>query len=164
MATEITVGEQAPNFDLTSTEGVVLMLHDEVPRMQVLLYFFEDPAGARSDLEELSTRSAELNGKGIKVMAVPTAPLEELTDTQQKLALNYPLLHDDRAMSKAYGADSSTVLALVDRNRKIALLARQQVDIGNSLAALIKGGSGLRESTTNYPKSVINRLVNRWVN
>jgi hypothetical protein len=67
-------------------------------------------------------------------------------------------------MSKAYGADSSTVLALVDRNRKIALLARQQVDIGNSLAALIKGGSGLRESTTNYPKSVINRLVNRWVN
>lgn len=164
MATEITVGDQAPNFDLTSTEGVVLMLHDEVPRMQVLLYFFEDPGSAKSDLEELSTRSAKLTGKGIKVIAVSTAPLEVLSDTQQKLALTYPLLHDDRALSKAYGADSSTVLALVDRNRQIALLDRHQVDLGSSLAALLGDGSSLRESTTNYPKSVINRLVDRWVN
>jgi peroxiredoxin len=164
MATEITVGDQAPNFDLTSTEGVVLMLHDEVPRMQVLLYFFENPGSAESDLEELSTSSAKLSGKGIKVIAVSTAPLEELSDTQQKLALTYPLLHDDRALSQAYGADSSTVLALVDRNRQIALLDRHPVDLRSSLAALLGGGSSLRESTTNYPKSVINRLVDRWVN
>ena len=39
MAATLVVGDEAPNFDLTSTEDVVLMLCDEVPRMAVLLYF-----------------------------------------------------------------------------------------------------------------------------
>ena len=40
MAKQLSVGDEAPNFDLSTTEGAVLMLCDEVPRNFVVLYFF----------------------------------------------------------------------------------------------------------------------------
>ena len=43
MADRISIGDQAPDFDLTSTEGSLLMLRDEVPRTAVVLYVFADP-------------------------------------------------------------------------------------------------------------------------
>ena len=56
MVDKLVPGVEAPNFDLTSTEDVVLMLRDEVPRMAVVLYFFADPGSDRSrqDLQVLA--------------------------------------------------------------------------------------------------------------
>ena len=166
MATEINVGDRAPNFDLTSTEGVVLMLHDEVPRMQVLLFFFDDPSTVADELQVLSKKTTALAEKGIKIMAVSSTPLDELRETQQKLGLAYPLLHDDRALASDYGAGegNQSVLALVDRNQQLAWIERGPAEVTDSLSSLLSGGSGLRKSTTNYPRSIINRLVDRWVN
>ena len=50
------VGDEAPNFDLTSTEDVLLMLRDEIPRSPVLLYFFpvEFATGVKDDLSSLA--------------------------------------------------------------------------------------------------------------
>jgi peroxiredoxin len=166
MATELTVGNQAPNFDLTSTEGVVLMLHDEVPRMQVLLYLFQDLEMATTDLSALSQNAARLAGKGIKIIAVSPVSLDELKVTQQQLELPFPLLHDDRDFSLAYGVGGGTpaALVLVDRNRQISWLERGKPGLGSLVASLPEGRSGNRESTSNYPRSVINRFVDHWVN
>lgn len=44
MARALAIGDVAPNFDLSSTEDVLLMLRDEAPRTAVLLYFFSPDA------------------------------------------------------------------------------------------------------------------------
>ena len=49
----LTVGDEAPDFDLSSTEDVVLMLKDEVPRTPVLLYLFSGPADLQARTEAL---------------------------------------------------------------------------------------------------------------
>ena len=62
MAPTVSIGDEAPNFDLTSTEDVVIMLRDEVPRSAVLLYVFSDPFAdaTREDLQALATAARRL--------------------------------------------------------------------------------------------------------
>ena len=71
MTARITIGDEAPNFDLSSTEGVLLMLRDEVPRTSVLLYFFSDLDGAetRADLQALAGAPDAAGGAGAAVPA-----------------------------------------------------------------------------------------------
>ncbi len=54
----VSIGDEAPNFDLSSTEDALLMLKDEVIRTAVVVYFFADPASDRvqRDLDALSRR------------------------------------------------------------------------------------------------------------
>jgi peroxiredoxin len=142
------------------------MLRDEVPRTQVLLYFFDEVAGARAGLETLAQRAFEMAVKGIKVMAISEAPLEELTQVQQRLSLPFPLLHDDRGFSTMYGAGTGNpaALVLVGRDRRVVWVGRGQVDFAASVVSLITDHSRVRDATSNYPRRVINRLVDRWVN
>ena len=165
MMRELTVGDHAPNFDLTSTEGVVLMLRDEVPRTQVLLYFFDQVAEAAPTLEALARSAGELAGSGIKIMAVSEASLDELTAAQQQQELPFPLLHDDRGFSKVYaGSGDTATFVLVDRDQRVAWIERGRNDLAGSLGSLAGDHATVRQSTANYPKSVINSLVDRWVN
>ena len=50
--TRLSPGDEAPNFDLTSTEDVVLMLRDEVSRTAALLYFFDVEAEGSREAHE----------------------------------------------------------------------------------------------------------------
>ena len=43
----VSIGDTAPNFDLSSTEDALLMLKDEVIRTAVVLYFFADAGSER---------------------------------------------------------------------------------------------------------------------
>jgi hypothetical protein len=98
MADRISIGDQAPNFDLTSTEGSLLMLRDEVPRTAVVLYFFSDPASERTrrDLQALGAKKQDLKKLHAKALAVSRAELLSLQKLQAELKLPFPLLHDDR--------------------------------------------------------------------
>ncbi len=165
------IGDEAPNFDLASTEDVVLMLRDEVPRTPVLLFFFceVEAAATRSDLEALRETSGELAELGVKVMGVSMTKLEELKAVQRELRLGYPLLHDDRNLSAVYGLEAgdesgsrAAVLVLVGRNQKVLWIDRAPVvgEVIRSAAAAAHKVS----STVNYPRRVINRLVDLWVN
>ena len=165
MAIDLRVGDPAPNFDLTSTENVVLMLRDEVPRGQVLLYFFDGVPGATEQLAELARAAAELAGKGIRILGVSQASLEDLAAVQQQDKLPFPLLHDDRELSRLYGAGSGEgpVAVLVDHDQRVAMVERQSRDLSGSVSSFLAERGKRRDSTANYPKSVINRLVDRWV-
>ena len=162
----LSVGDLAPNFDLASTEGVVLMLHDELPRTPVLLYIFDEIEDARRDLGDLARKAGELTDRGIKILGVSAAKLDELATAQQELALPFPLLHDDRGLAKDFDAGSRepAVMVLVDRDRRVAWIGRDLADPESALSSL-DGRRGRRSrSTAGYPNSVINRLVDRWVN
>ncbi len=169
MSGTLGIGDEAPNFDLASTEDVVLMLRDEVPRTPVLLFFFGQVEGAQSDLGALHAVTHELAESGVKVMAVSSAKLEELKAVQRELSLGFPLLHDDRNLSTAYGAGEpsesgscAAILVLVGRDQKVLWIDRAPVAVEaiRTAAATAQKIS----STVNYPRRVINRLVDLWVN
>lgn len=169
MPVTLGIGDPAPNFDLASTEDVVLMLRDEVPRTPVLLFFFGQVETAKSDLEALREVARELAESGIKVMAVSAAKLEELKVVQRELGLGFPLLHDDRNLSAAYGAgaageveSSASILVLVGRDQRVVWTDRAPV----AAAAIRTAAAAANKisSTVNYPRRVINRLVDLWVN
>lgn len=166
------VGDHAPNFDLASTEDVVLMLRDEIPRTAVLLYFFADPGDerARADLEALAARSDDIARAELKVMAISPAKLDALKAVQRELALPFPLLVDDRDFARDYGVRGSEeepaapALVLVDRDQTVLWLANPAPPAAGALGEILAKLKKLPSSTANYPRSVINRLVDLWVN
>jgi peroxiredoxin len=167
----LAVGDAAPNFDLTSTEDVVLMLRDEVSRTPVVLYFFAEPASerARGDLASLSRDLPALAHLRAKVLAVSPAPLAELKRLQRDLNLRFPLLHDDRGFSAAWvggaeGTPTAPALALVGHDQRVLWLAAPAPTAAEALPEFLRLIKDQPASTALYPKRVINRLVDRWVN
>lgn len=172
MATTLVVGDEAPNFDLTSTEDVVLMLRDEVPRMAVLLYFFDgDGERIRADLTSLAGGQGKLKERGAVILGVSPAKLAALKQLQRDLHLQFPLLQDDRDFSVRYGVVAASegeaappALFLVDRDQKILWKATPAAAVEGALADIDKALQTLPSQTANYPKTVVNRVVNWWVN
>ena len=101
MAQSLAVGDEAPNFDLTSTEDVVLMLRDECVRTGVVLYLFHDTEGdrVRDDLLALARRWDELSAADSRVLGVSRAKLPELKQLQKELQEMQHVLSKD-AMQK----------------------------------------------------------------
>ena len=172
MTEKLFVGDEAPNFDLTSTEDVVLMLCDEVPRMAVVLYFFGDAAdeGVRQDLTMLAESQDRLAEKRAVILGVSHTKLAALKQVQKELALRFPLLFDDRKFGAAYGIETpeegepAPALFLVDRDQKI----RWQVNPATSAQAGVEEILSILtrqpSQTYHYPSSVVNRVVDWWIN
>ena len=172
------VGDRAPDFDLSSTEDAVLMLRDEVPRTAVLLYFFADPASdrVRADLGALAARRQDLARAELKVMGISPAAMDELKTLQSELALPFPLLRDDRGFSRVYGLAAEAdgpdkpdtapepALFLVNRDQTLLWVANPAAAAGGLVSDILAQLKALPSSTANYPRSVINRLVDLWVN
>ncbi len=164
------VGDQAPNFDLTSTEDAVLMLRDEVSRTAVVLYFFDgaDSDRVRGDLMALVGRHADLESQQVVILGVSPGKPDALKQIQKEFRLPFPLLSDDRNFSSAYGVvaageGSEPALVLVDRRQQIAWMVNPVASVGAALPDLEQALKGLASPTSNYPRSVINRVVNWWI-
>lgn len=145
------------------------MLRDEVPRTPVLLLFFGAIEAARSELATLGEIAPELAKQGVKIMAISHAKLDELKQVQRDMKLGFPLLHDDRNLSSAYGAGSTgegegpaPIAVLVGRDQRVLWIETAAIS-AESIGAAVAASSKI-SSTVNYPRRVINRLVDRWVN
>lgn len=173
MADGISIGDKAPNFDLSSTEDALLMLQDEVPRHSVLLYFFADPASdrVRRDLQVLARLKDSLARAHAKILGISRAKMPALKELQAELQLPFPLLRDDRDFSSQYGVEpagedeeAQPALCLVSRQQIILWMANPVTSVEDALPQVKKALSDQGSPTANYPKTVINRLVDRWVN
>ncbi len=173
MAPTLSIGDEAPNFDLTSTEDAVLMLRDEVPRSAVLLYLFTDPIAdtTRDDLRALAAAARRLAALPLSVLGISPAKLDELKAVQRELTLPYPLLVDDRGFSADYGVEARDdeespppALVVVDRQQRISWMANPAESVADAIARIESDLKRLPSTTSNYPRKVINRLVDRWVN
>lgn len=167
------VGDEAPNFDLSSTEDVVIMLRDEVPRTAVLLYLFADGAdeATRVELAALAEAAGRLAELPVTILGISPAKLDTLRKAQHELKLPFPLLHDDRGFSAHYGVEvpaegevAAPALVVVDRQQRIMWIANPAGSVKDALAHLESDLAKLPSSTSNYPRAVINRIVDRWVN
>jgi len=169
----ISIGDEAPNFDLTSTEDALLMLRDEVSQNAVVLYFFADPESerARRDLDALNVRLKDLAGERTRVLAISPAKIEALKRVQIERKLLFPLLHDDRGFSAGYGVAApeeektpEPALVVVSRRQKVLWIANPVAAVDGALADVVKALKTLPSTTASYPRKVINRIVDRWVN
>jgi peroxiredoxin len=170
MPSAVSVGDQAPNFDLTSTEDVLLMLCDEVPRTAVILYFFAGPESesAQRDLVFLARQKSSLAAKRAVVRGIAPAELDALKQMQRELKLPFPLLRDDRHFSAAYGlvgeADFEPALVVVNRRQTIIWLANPVESVETVFPEIQRVLAGLPSQAAGYPRKVVNRLVDLWVN
>lgn len=173
MASRVAIGDTAPNFDLTSTEDVVIMLADEIPRSAVLLYFFADPSAetSRRDLQVLAEAAGRLAALPVSVLGISPAKLDSLKAVQRELGLPFPLLVDDRGFSADYGVEAAAegespapVLVAVDRQQRILWQSNPAVSVSGALGTLENDLKKLPSSSSNYPRQVINRLIDTWVN
>ncbi|MFQ5349227.1 MAG: peroxiredoxin family protein [Thermoanaerobaculia bacterium] len=170
--THLSTGDEAPNFDLTPTEAVVLMLRDEVSRTAVLLYFFDaERQGSREALATLAEAFSRLGRHRARVFGVAGAEPEALKELQRQLELPFPLLSDDRGFSAYYGVEAAAEgvspppgMFLVDRRQRIAWMANPAPAMEEALSAVERALGELPGPSSNYPKSVVNRVVNWWVN
>ena len=172
----ISIGDEAPNFDLSSTEDALLMLKDEVVRTAMVVYFFANPADDRvlRDLDALNARREALVKLQVRILAVSPTPLDDLRKLQRERKLLFPLLHDDRNFSAAYGVVAPTpeepgrpaapALVVVDRRQRLRFIANPVASVEDSLAQVESAIKDLPSPTKSYPKSVINKLIDRWVN
>lgn len=169
----ISIGDEAPNFDLSSTEECLLMLKDEVVRTAVVVYFFGNPADERvlRDLDALNRRRESLAKNAVRILAVSPTPLDDLKKLQRERKLVFPLLHDDRSFSAAYGVTApdegrpaAPALVVVDRRQRLRFIANPVASVEDSMAQVESAIKDLPSPTRSYPKTVINRLIDRWVN
>ncbi|HEX9940867.1 MAG TPA: redoxin domain-containing protein [Thermoanaerobaculia bacterium] len=173
MPAPVSIGDVAPNFDLSSTEDAVLMLKDEVVRTAVVIYFFADLESerVRRDLAALNGHLEGLGKLNARVLAVSPAKLDDLKKLQTERKLLFPLLHDDRNFSASYGVVSAEegrpadpALVMVSRRQELKWLANPVASVEDALPQVEKLLKDLPSPTRSYPKSVINRWVDRWVN
>jgi len=172
VADKLAPGVEAPNFDLTSTEDVVLMLRDEIPRMAVILYFFADPASdrCRQDLQTLARAQNDLAEKRAVVLGISRLELDGLKQVQRDLNLRFPLLFDDRNFAAAYGVEApeeeepDPALFVVDREQKIIWMANPVGSMDGALQEIAGVLQSQPAQTYHYPSKVVNRVVNWWVN
>lgn len=169
----ISIGDEAPNFDLTSTEDALLMLRDEVSQNALVLYFFADPESdaARRDLDALNRHLKDLARQRTRILAISPAKIEALKKVQVERQLLFPLLHDDRGFSGRYGVaaaeegkPAAPALVVVSRKQKVLWLANPAAAVDEAMAQVLKVLKTLPSTTASYPKKVINRIVDRWVN
>lgn len=161
-------GDDAPNFDLTSTEDVVLMLEDEVARTAIVLYVCPEVAGERTrrDLLALAAGSPEFAVANARVLVVSPATLEALKAAQRELDLPFPLLHDDRGFAARYGvaeAATEAALLLVDRGRRVAWTASSGT-VEEALPVLRGILARQPRSSAGLPRSIVNRWIDHLVN
>lgn len=169
----ISIGDVAPNFDLSSTEDVVLMLRDEVIRTAMVVYFCGDVESGRvvRDLDALNKSLEPLRKLDVRVLAISPAKLDALKRVQAERKLLFPLLHDDRNFSAAYGVvpagegqAADPALVVVGRRQEVKWLANPVASVEDALPQVIELLKQLPTPTRSYPKSVVNRLIDRWVN
>jgi peroxiredoxin len=169
----ISIGDEAPNFDLSSTEDALLMLKDEVTRTAMVIYFFSNPEDERvlRDLDALNARRDSLVKLQVRILAVSPTPLDALRKLQRERKLLFPLLHDDRNFSAAYGVTApeegrpaDPALVVVDRRQRLRFIANPVASVEDSLGQVESAIKDLPSPTKSYPKAVINRFIDRWVN
>ena len=123
------------------------------------------------DLDALSRRVEGLRKLNARVLAVSPAKLDDLKKLQAARKILFPLLHDDRNFSASYGVTApgegrpaDPALVVVGRRQEVKWLANPVASVGDALPQVEALLKDMPSPTRSYPKSVINRLIDRWVN
>ena len=103
---KLNVGDAAPDFSGTTTDGSKIALKDFRGKT-LILYFYpkDDTPGCTAQACSLRDANTEIKKKGAAVLGVSTQNEVSHQRFAAKYNLNFPLLADtDKSVAKAYGA------------------------------------------------------------
>ncbi|MFO1430575.1 MAG: thioredoxin-dependent thiol peroxidase [Candidatus Competibacteraceae bacterium] len=103
---KLKVGDPAPPFTGTTTDGSQVSLADYAGKKLVLYFYPKDATpGCTRQACSLRDHKAEIRAKGAEVLGVSTQDRASHQRFTGKYRLNFPLLADtDKTVAKAYGA------------------------------------------------------------
>jgi peroxiredoxin Q/BCP len=100
------VGQPAPNFTLTSTEGNDVSLSNFKGKQSVVLYFYprDDTPGCTAEACSFRDLRSLFNENGAEILGVSPDTIKSHKKFQDKFHLNFPLLADpDHQVAEQYG-------------------------------------------------------------
>jgi peroxiredoxin Q/BCP len=100
------VGQSAPDFTLTSTEGSDVSLSSFKGKQAVVLYFYprDDTPGCTAEACSFRDLRSLFNENGAEILGVSPDTIKSHKKFQDKFHLNFPLLADpDHAVADQYG-------------------------------------------------------------
>ena len=106
MAITLNVGDPAPDFTATATDGSTVTLSSFRGRQAVVLYFYpkDDTPGCTREACSFRDNIGQFTQKGAAILGVSTDGAASHQAFTQKFSLPFPLLVDEnKAISRAYG-------------------------------------------------------------
>ena len=103
---KLQVGDPAPDFTGTTTDGSTVSLADFAGK-KLVMYFYpkDDTPGCTKQACSLRDHNSEIRAKGAEILGVSTQDEVSHQRFTEKYNLNFPLLADtDKRVGKAYGA------------------------------------------------------------
>ncbi|MGA2497209.1 MAG: redoxin domain-containing protein [Tepidisphaeraceae bacterium] len=144
------VGDRAPGFHLTATEGREYALDQFAGKSAVALcwYLRAGSAGSRTELAAIQAEMEKLSEYRVQVLGITLSKLEDNKAFAAELKLTFPLLSDPQcATAKAYGAvramngpmgpTAERWVILIDAEGIIRCIEKGE-DVGNKGRLLLK--------------------------
>lgn len=103
---KLKIGDPAPMFTATATDGSSIKLSDYLGT-KLVLYFYpmDDTPGCTKQACSLRDHNQEIRNKGAAILGVSTQDAASHQRFTEKYGLNFPLVADtDGAVARAYGA------------------------------------------------------------
>jgi thioredoxin-dependent peroxiredoxin len=154
----LSVGQAAPAFDVTSSDGKHLRLEDFAGKKIVVLYFYPKDGTMVCTAEACGFRDMyeDLAGKDVEVIGVSTDSDESHRGFASKHRVPFPLVADrDRVLAKLYGATgglrdllgtAKRLTYVIDKTGRIAGVFDSQLRAGKHL-------DGVRETVRRLASS-----------
>ena len=139
MATHLKVGDPAPDFSASVTDGSTVSLADYRGR-KLVMYFYpmDDTPGCTRQACSLRDTAGEIAARGAAILGVSAQGSESHRRFTEKYALNFPLLADTGlAVAQAYGVAGSGLGGLLRQAVGVAQRVTFIIDEAGKIAAII---------------------------
>lgn len=150
--TPISVGDLAPDFELSAADGSRVRLSDVLLSRPVLLGFFRGHwcPYCRRYLAKLQLHADRFASEGVALLAITPEPVQTSATLARELSLSFPLLSDlDGTVIDAYGVRNRFAAArsllphpavfLIDRDRRVRFRAvNRNYKVRTSIRAIFR--------------------------
>ena len=123
------VGDTAPAFDLTASDGRRLVLSELRGQKNVVIYFYPRDFTAVCTAEACGFRDQypDLSKKDTEVIGVSGDGGDSHTRFASELKLPFPLVSDpDKSLAKAYGCQDGLLAAVLGRTSRVTYVIDKQ--------------------------------------
>ena len=139
MRTHLKVGDPAPDFSATVTDGSTVALADYRGR-KLVMYFYpmDDTPGCTRQACSLRDTAGEIAARGAAILGVSAQGADSHRRFTEKYALNFPLLADTGlVVAQAYGVAGSGLGGLLRQAVGVAQRVTFIIDEAGVIAAII---------------------------
>jgi len=129
MTTRPNIGDMAPDFEGSTSNGTIVRLKDYLGKKNVVLYFYpkDDTRGCTLEACSFRDKLNSLRALWTEVVGVSVDSLESHKQFAEKHNLNFPLVSDhEKRISQMYGAlsddgsQAERMTFIIDRQGRIA--------------------------------------------